>query len=97
MSNPGLVFFLWIVSYPESLAPELQEDWISTLTGNVNIPLSGAERINPGHGTKNCKRGRWYKSDQHKFMSINLVLQEILVTAPELQEDEIGTITNYNS
>ena len=30
----------------------MQEDWISTLTGNVDIPLSGAERKNPGHGTK---------------------------------------------
>ena len=28
---------------------------------------------NPGHGTKNCKRGRWYKSDQHKFMSIKSI------------------------
>ena len=37
---------------------KLQEDEIGTLTGNVDIPLSGAERINPGHGTKNCKRMR---------------------------------------
>ena len=33
-------------------APKLQEDGIGTLNGNVDIPLSGAERINPGHGTK---------------------------------------------
>ena len=33
-------------------APKLQEDEIGTLTGNVDIPLPGAERINPGHGTK---------------------------------------------
>ena len=56
-------FFLWMVSHPVShsfygwcpilvMAPELQEDWIGTLTGNVNIPLPGATRINPGHGTR---------------------------------------------
>ena len=50
--HPGLMFFLRKVSYPVSLAPELQEDEIGTLTGNVDIPLPGAKRIYPGHGTR---------------------------------------------
>ena len=30
----------------------VQEDEIGTPTGNVNIPLPSAARINPGHGTR---------------------------------------------
>ena len=45
-------------------APKLQEDWISTLTGNVDIPLPGAERINPGHGTKIARGLDGYKGYQ---------------------------------
>ena len=43
-----------------SLAPKLQEDEIGTLTSIsycssgllTDIPLTGAARVNPGHGTK---------------------------------------------
>ena len=45
MSHPKPMFFLWKVSNPESRHQKLQEDGIGTLTGIVDIPLSGAERI----------------------------------------------------
>ena len=49
-------------------APKLQEDWIGTLTGIgycslgllTDIPLTGAARVNPGHGTKIARGLDWY-------------------------------------
>ena len=70
---------------------KLQEDWISTLTGNVDIPLPGAERINPGHGTR-IARGE----GGTKMISISLCLliwcrKKSWSRHQKLQEDWFGT------
>ena len=67
-------FYMWYIFnlVPQEIlvmAPELQEDWISTLTGNVDIPLPGAARINPGHGTRIARGERWYNYYQYKSVS----------------------------
>ena len=63
-------------------APKLQEDgsgtkvismnlcWLSLL---ADIPHTGAARVTSWSWHQNCKRRRWYKSDQHKFMSIKSI------------------------
>ena len=79
VSNPGsLVFFLWMVSNPVSLAPELQEDWLGTKDEigssnihlyNSNLHLIWCHRKYPGHGTRIARGLDWYnKNCQHKYL-----------------------------
>ena len=77
----------------------MQEDGIGTLTGYQHKFMSinstrrysstGAARINPGHGTKNCKRMglvQRYRLLFYQVYKFILSLAPQDVTAPELQE-----------
>ena len=63
-------------------APKLREDEIGTLTGNVDIPLPGAERINPGHGTKIARGLVRYKGEKGSFNSSHLYLYLVSPLVP---------------
>ena len=79
------------------MAPELQEEKV--ISGNVTIYASvWCRKSYPGHGTRIARGLVRYKYYQLLFIRsisefLNPVLQMILVTAPELQEDGSGTIT----
>ena len=96
--------FIWMVSNPVSLAPELQEDWLGTEVISMGIYLYLVSPLVPQgfilvmapelqedwSGTKD----EIGSSNIHLYNSnlhLNLVPQEILVMAPELQEVLLGT------
>ena len=88
----------------------LQEDWIGTRVVSycsLGLLLSSSiwcRKSDPGHGTKIARGLDWYKSCQLLFIRftsefLNLVpARVILVMAPKLQEDWIGTrVVSYCS
>ena len=83
-----------MVSYPESLAPKLQEDLLGTKVKRVTLtlviyifwstPQSGATG-NPGHGTKIARGGGNFYY-QYESISWFLTGATRIILAPELQE-----------
>ena len=101
VSNPGLVFFLWMVSNPVSLHQNLQEDFIRykryqllfigftyeflSLVPQELILVTAPKFARGEGGTKVISISLCL------YLVSSLVLQEILVMTPKLQEDWLGT------